>query len=205
MGDTSSSSVDKSASPEGIGSGCASVISVAGSEPKCYMHGTLFRSGNGGKISVEDLQVEDVLLDSHGIEVKVKSIRRHASGDRSMVLLETSEWKVPLTSSHRVMVCRRTTTGEARKETIPAGHLCVGQEVLCSNGPQTLITAQAFLGDDDVFEIVLENDVDIETFFVTENDAGALLTKAKKGFRNRRGGMKKQKISADAASEVDVE
>ena len=50
---------------------------------------------------------------------------------------------------------------------------------------------QAFLCDDDVFEVALEPDVEIETFFVTENDAAALLTKGKKGIRNRRGGMKK--------------
>ena len=40
----------------------------------------------------------------HGLEVKVKSIQRHKSDDRTMVLLETPEWKVPLTSNHRVMV-----------------------------------------------------------------------------------------------------
>ena len=37
----------------------------------------------------------------HGLEVKVKSIQRHKSDDRTMVLLETPEWKVPLTSNHR--------------------------------------------------------------------------------------------------------
>ena len=54
----------------------------------------------------------------------------------SLVVPQLTEWRVPLTTDHRVMVCRRrgSAGGETRNETIPAGHLRVGQEVLCSNG-----------------------------------------------------------------------
>jgi hypothetical protein len=53
--------------------------------------------------------------------------------------------------------------------------------------------------------IRLDTIAEFERLSKEDEDAAALLTKAKKRFRNRRGGMKKQHISADAASEVDAE
>ena len=52
-------------------------------------------------------------------------------------------------------------------------------DVLCANGVQVLTGAKHFFGDDDIYEIVLEPDANMGTFFFTDHQTGALLTRAK--------------------------
>jgi len=169
----------------GIGCLCASVISAAGSEAKCYMPGTCLHSANGF-VRVEDIRDHDVLLAIDGSEDEVLSNRRHTSMDHHVVWLQTDNFRIALTMNHRVMVLRGTT----QRQTIPACHLRVGDLVLAEGGPQILTRVQHFLSDDNVFEIMFKPDAEMVTVFIDEGDN--LLTKGKHiPIKTRRGGMNK--------------
>ena len=51
-------------------------------------------------------------------------------------------------------------------------------DVLCANGVQVLTGVKHFFGDDDIYEIVLEPDANMGTFFFTDHQTGTLLTRA---------------------------
>jgi len=187
-----SSEIHEATTSVDMGSVCASIISDAGSEAKCYMHGTCLRSENGYLIRVEDIREHDVLLAVDGTRVEVLSNRRHASIDHQMVWLQTDNFRIALTMSHRVMVLRGTT----QRQTIPACHLRVGDPVLAEGGPQPITHVQHFLNDGDVYEIMFKPDAEMVTVFIDEGDN--LLTKGKHNpILNRRGGMKKSCASAE--------
>ena len=59
-----------------------------------------------------------------------------------------------ITADHPVVVVR-----SRAEQTIPAGHLKIGDSVICGNGPQVLTEATPFLSDTDVFKITFEPDV----------------------------------------------
>lgn len=180
----SSYDVEEPTLVDGVRFPCASILSAAGSEAKCYIHGTGLRSANGSLVKVEHISEQDILLAADGTRVEVLSICRHTSVDRQMVWLQTASFKIALTMNHRVMVLR----GAAQRQTIPACHLRVGDPVLAEGGPQTITRVQHFLSDDDVFEIMFKPDAEMVTFFVDDGDN--LLTKGKHNpIRNRRGGM----------------
>lgn len=64
-------------------------------------------------------------------------------------------------------------------KTVPAGHLRVDDLVRTGSGEKSLIRVEHFFVDMDVFEMVLEPDVAIETFFAND-EPGALLSKGKR-------------------------
>mmetsp|Transcript_116007 Transcript_116007/g.200616 ORF Transcript_116007/g.200616 Transcript_116007/m.200616 type:complete len:434 (-) Transcript_116007:142-1443(-) len=174
-------------------SGCCedvgqSVISSAGSEPKCYICGTRFRSSDGMLKAVEDIGINELLLGVDGSYVKVVSIKRHTSMDQVMVLLCTSSSQIVLTHNHRVLTLR----GASQRQTIPAGHLREGDAILSTSGQEQLIEVMHFLGeDDDVYEIVLEPDAEIEAFYINSENT-AILTKGKRTKSTHRGNMKRR-------------
>ena len=90
-----------------------------------------------------------------------------------MVLLQTDCSSVPLTTNHRIVVPRG-----GSQQTIPARHLGLGDDVLCADGVQILTGVEHFYGDDDIYEIVLEPDANMGTFFFTDHQTGTLLTRA---------------------------
>mmetsp|Transcript_51645 Transcript_51645/g.96741 ORF Transcript_51645/g.96741 Transcript_51645/m.96741 type:complete len:462 (-) Transcript_51645:147-1532(-) len=174
-------------------SGCCedvgqSVISSAGSEPKCYICGTRFRSSDGMLKAVEDIGINELLLGVDGSCVKVVSIKRHTSMDQVMVLLCTSSSQIVLTHNHRVLTLR----GASQRQTIPAGHLREGDAILSTRGQEHLIEVTPFLGeDDDVYEIVLEPDAEIEAFYINSENT-AILTKGKRTKATHRGNMRRR-------------
>lgn len=107
--------------------------------------------------------------------------------DREMVLLETDSFKIAVTSNHRVVILRGGSC-----QTIPAGHLRVGDSVLSGSGEKSLICVEHFFGDMEVYEMVLEPDVPIETFFIANDEHGALLTKGKRAVPRNRGYIRKR-------------
>ena len=111
--------------------------------------------------------------------------------DRFMVLLQTDCSSVPLTTNHRIVVPRG-----GSQQTIPAGHLGLGDDVLCANGVQIVTGVEHFYGDDDIYEIVLEPDANMGTFFFTDHQTGALLTRAKcwHANANRRGNSTRRSV-----------
>lgn len=192
VNDTSSSHASEEASSLGGSvSGQTSVISAAGSQPHCYVHGTLFPTMNGEHKAIQDIKESDVLVSADGSAVEVKSNTRHPSMDREMVLLETSSFKIAVTLNHRVVVLRG-----AAPQTIPAGHLRVGDPVLSRGGEKDLICVEHFFGDMDVYEMVLEPDVAIETFFIAKDQHGSLLTKGKRAIPRNRGYVRTSRACA---------
>ena len=149
---------------------------------------------------VEKLRESDRLVSSDGSLVRVLSITPRNSVDRFMVLLQTDCSSVPLTTNHRIVVPRG-----GSQQTIPARHLGLGDDVLCADGVQILTGVEHFYGDDDIYEIVLEPDANMGTFFFTDHQTGTLLTRGKRWHANanRRGNMKKTERSnpGDTASE----
>ena len=65
-----------------------------------------------------------------------------------------------ITADHPVVVVR-----SRAEQTIPAGHLKIGDSVICGNGPQVLTEATPFLSDTDVFKITFEPDVVMQTAY----------------------------------------
>jgi len=162
----------------------ASIISAAGSRAKCYALGTCFRTSVGDLVKVEDIKIGDKIMAFGVAEVTVSSTQRHRSMDRNMVWLGTDGFEISLTHDHRVMVVRGT-----QRQTIPAGHLQIGDEVLGASGPQVIRIHENYLSDDDVFEIVFTPDAEMETIYLGKGDN--LLTKGRRiqTIANRRGGM----------------
>ena len=108
-----------------------------------------------------------------------------------MVLLETSSFKIAVTLNHRVVVLRA-----GWPQTIPAAHLRVGDSVLSRRGEKGLTCVEHFFGDLDVYEMVLEPDVAIETFFVAKDQHGALLSKGKRAIPRNRGYVRTSRACA---------
>ena len=79
-----------------------------------------------------------------------------------------------MTFNHRVVILR----GGAR-QTIPASHLRVGDSILTASGEKSLVGVNHFFGDTDIYEMALEPDAPVETFFIESDATGALLTKGK--------------------------
>jgi hypothetical protein len=156
------SSNEASSSGESV-SGQTSMISAAGSKPNCYVRGTCFLTMNGDRKAIEDIKATEHLVSADGSAVEVKSNTPYPSMDREMVLLETSSLKIALTCNHRVVILRGGSL-----QTIPAGHLRVGDMVQSRSGEKKLISAEHFFGDMEVYEMVLEPDVPIETFFIAK-------------------------------------
>jgi len=133
-----------------------------------------------------------MLLAVDGSQVEVLSSRRYSSTDQTAVWLETDAFTVALTHNHRVMVLR----GLAQRQTMPAGHLRIGDLVLTANGHQEIKDVKPFINEDDVFELTFAPDSEMETFFIEKDESGSLLTKGKKTpIANRRGGMNKSAAS----------
>jgi hypothetical protein len=171
----------------GSASGQTSLISAAGSQPHCYLDGTAFCCMNGEKKAIEDIREHDMLVSADGTVVQVKSNVRHASADRQMVMLETDTFKIPLTFNHRVVVLRG-----GSQQTIPAGHLLIGDQVLSASGEKRLLSVEHFFGDNDVYEMVLEPDAPMETFFIGDDEREGLLTKGKQANPRNRGYIRKK-------------
>jgi hypothetical protein len=164
-----------------------SVISVAGSQPCCYAHGTYFFTNKGEPKAIEDITQGDVLVSADGSDVEVRSNIRHSSMDRELVLLQTDAFTIALTLNHRVVILR----GGSR-QTIPAGHLRVGDSVLSGSGEKNIICMNHFFSDMEVYEVVLDPDLPIKTFFIGDNEHGALLTKGKRASERNRGYIRKR-------------
>jgi len=139
-----------------------------------------------GQKAVEDIREGDMLISVDGLDVEVKSIVRHSSIDRQMVMLETASFQVLVTFNHRVVIRRG-----GSEQTIPAGHLKIGDSVLCSDGEKSLVQVQHFFGEDDVYEMVLFPDASMETFFLVGDRETTLLTKGK-GVKRERGYIRKK-------------
>ena len=71
------------------------------------------------------------MVSADGSAVVVKSKTRHSSLDREMVMLETVSFNIPLTYNHRVIILRG-----GSHQTIPAGHLRVGDSVQTGSGEE---------------------------------------------------------------------
>ena len=104
-----------------------------------------------------------------------------------------SHWRgrANVTTNHRIVVPRG-----GSQQTIPARHLGLGDDVLCADGVQILTGVEHFYGDDDIYEIVLEPDANMGTFFFTDHQTGALLTRAKcwHANANRRGNSTRRSV-----------
>ena len=69
--------------------------------------------------------------------------------------------------------------------------VCVGNSAIARGGEQTLIRVDHFLGDMDVYEMVFEPDVPMETYYI---DSGALLTEGKRAAPRNRGYIRKDRV-----------
>ena len=97
----------KSASAADGRSELVSLISAVGTEPQCYNYETQLRASEGQRIAVEELKDEDALMALDGSIVPVR-VKRHASSDRTMMLLRGNSITIPLTTDHKVKVRRES-------------------------------------------------------------------------------------------------
>lgn len=166
-----------------------SVLSGAG--PKCYYPKTSFRCPNGAFAAVEDIDLDDVLVAYDGVPVTVVRAIRHESEDRELIKLKTTESSAIITSDHPIMVPR----GQSQ-QSVPAGHLKIGDTILCASGEQQLVDLERWVENTPVFQLSFHPDVPIETF---QTMGEPILTKGSKIAKTRRGGMRKAR-QADAIS-----
>lgn len=165
---------------------CASYISIvssSGVHPKCFVPGTCFRSPNGGLVPVEDVQQHEALVGTGGQLVEVAKIIPHESESRQLTLLRAGDIVCVVTSDHRVVVPR-----PHGQQTIPAGHLLVGDRVLCEGGERRLDEVEQRDMQIRVYEATFKPDIAIQTFYRQET---AMLTKGAKLriVKTRRSGM----------------
>jgi hypothetical protein len=140
---------------------------------------------------VEEIDIDDVLVGYNGIRVTVVRAIRHESEDRELTKLQTTESSVIITSDHPIMVPRGLS-----QQSVPAGHLKLGDTILCASGEQELIHLERWVEKTQVFQLSFYPDVPIETF---QAMGDPILTKGCKNQKTRRGGMRKAR-QADAIS-----
>lgn len=133
-----------------------------GSQGRCFLSGILFRSTDGELVAARSLKVDDTVLSCNREPVQVKSVKLHPPGEE-LVVLHAGQTPAALTvtRSHRVVIQRGLL-----QQTIPAGHLRVGDHVYCSsNRLEQLVSVTTRPCLDEVVEVMFRPDEPVEVFF----------------------------------------
>merc|ERR1712048_734296 len=126
----------------------ASLLSAVGSHPKCFLAGTMFRCPSGVLVPIEGVQEGETLTGIGGRNVEVTEVILHPPENRKLVFLHVAGSAIIVTADHRIVVPRGT-----EQQTIPAGHLKVGDTLSCSDGEHKLVEAKHGTANVSVYQL----------------------------------------------------
>ena len=122
--------------------------------------------------------------------MEVTEVILHSRENLKLVFLHVAGSAIIVTADHRIVVPRGT-----QQQTIPAGHLKVGDTLSCSDGDHKLVEVKHGTANFSVHQLTFTPDIPLETFYKCPDAGSAILTKGTKHKQvaTRRGGMKKPK------------
>merc|ERR1712048_1138633 len=132
----------------------------------------MFRCPNGEFTPIEDVQQGETLTGVGGKNVEVTQVIHHPPENRKLVFLHAAGAAIIVTADHRVVVPRGI-----ERQTIPAGHLAVGDTLSCSDGEYKLIEVKHRTANVGVYQLTFSPDAPIETFYGRLDAGRAICTK----------------------------